>query len=203
MRCFIAIAIVVLALFLSTAIAAASSTYKKSKVIFDLSRNFTISMLAPNANGKYDLKVSKPIVARLFGLFSDTFPDLAFYNDEESPPTTFSLKNKKLIEKGFEASILPGTEVSFLGLETIAWNSPLVDTPLNVTAIEEHDSYGKRFLRLGGNDGEFIIIVKSSGSIVLYRQKAFLLTYFPVRHKCVPNRKYKRLSCQGSICSAC
>lgn len=157
-----AIALITLASFIPTTTTAASPApfrcVANPKPLSDLPKKFTLSVVLPDHRGRYDSKGSNPVVVQRDGLFSARYGELPFFNQRKTTPTVFSLKNEKLLVKDSEAALLNiFASPSLTGLLEFAWNTDLAKTPLNFTATRACDSYGKSFLRLGGNDGELVV----------------------------------------------
>lgn len=153
----------VVASFLPVVTATPPSTRKydaNSKPISSLSDKFTLTVLTPDSKGKINLKVSNPVILKSYWLFSEVLVSLPRVGLANLGAQTFSLKNKKLSAEGSEASLLPVKyEISFLGLRSFLFDPDERAGPydsINFTAVHTTDSYGRRFLRLGAGDGEFL-----------------------------------------------
>ena len=135
----------------------------KQQLISTLNKKFTLAVLAPDSKGKINLKVSDPVILNQYGLFSDQYVSLPLVGLANLAPTVFSLKNKKLRAEGSEgsseaseATLLPDQyEISLLGLRSFVFFPDVGTKPVNFTAVQASDSYGRTFLRLGRDDGEF------------------------------------------------
>lgn len=132
-----AIAILLLTFFLITT---TNSRVTKTKLIYDLPKNFILSIGEPNDDGKFDSKAFNPIVVQPYGISRTESADFPFYATKASAGTVFSLKHKKLIAENVEASLLPFSFATLAGLSNIVWRTDVVYTkPVNVTAVEERD----------------------------------------------------------------
>ena len=125
----------------------------KSKILLDVTGNFTLSVLVEDDQGKFDLTKALLVGNERFnttGLSSLIQPQVGSLNR-----TVYSLKHKILINGNFKSEFL--YELFGYQIWGFDYNGP--DTleppwPARFTATKACDSYGRRFLRLGGPDGE-------------------------------------------------
>lgn len=164
-------AIAIFALFLSVMAQSTTSVLHVPTVPVDpsltstLYKDFTLRVLAPDSQGKFDLKRSDPVTLHL-GFAADTQIQTPFAALANRPGTVFSLKHNQLIWNN-TATVVLRDDFGGLGLREFVFlifpSDPHGDgflfiepfETLNFTAVPTCDSYGREFLRLGRGDGEF------------------------------------------------
>lgn len=152
-----------------------------SKLISTLHDNFTLVVLITNEKDELNLEKSDPLLISTFvfskvpllidpnscddGICDPRAIDRGFdYIQATIPvtglanihPTTFSLKNKKLSTGGFDFELLSDNVKINPDFDSFVFASDLPTVPINFTAVGTSDSYGRKFLRLGADDGKFV-----------------------------------------------
>ena len=146
--------------FLTSMIAADPSTRKcvaNSKILSSVPGEFTLTALDNDDQGRLDLTASRLVGLEVYSIFWGEDVDVLQLQPRNR--TIFSLTNKTLIAGDFKAQFLgessnPGGRY---GIQVFGFNAtPFLEPwPARFTATKACDSYGRRFLRLGGPDGKF------------------------------------------------
>ena len=141
----------------ATSTVKSTPTPKGPTILPSVPGEFSLQVLVPNERGKISLTDSRPVKIEsddvLSGAESD-FPRV----DGDGKPAIFSLTDKKLFKEGFEATLLDKYYTfPSNGLRNIVWYGFRNDDIARFTAVKAVDSYGKNFLRLGADDGEFLM----------------------------------------------
>lgn len=135
--------------------------YASRKLISSLTKHFKLAVLAADRKKRINLKASHPVVVHRYGNLSGVNVSILLAGLANDVGTEFSLKNGRLITNGTEASFLSRRpNFNLTGLQSFIFfpDERTRDyNPINFTAVETSDSYGRTFLRLGGDDGEFLL----------------------------------------------
>jgi hypothetical protein len=142
---------------------ASSGCVADPTVLDSLAGKFSIRVLAPDLEGKINLQVSSFLTVRDWYLDNYRVMQEAYIGIANRPGSVFMLENKRLylIDVLFDQPayyVLPQWDRSYEGRRGILWASDVgADGLVDITATGACDDFGNSFLRLGGNDGEFMM----------------------------------------------